>query len=46
MVPEDVRAVFPEVMAHRVFLEPIYELRRAAIMPELCRAVFEIVPAP
>lgn len=46
MVPEDIRAVFPEVMAHRVFLEPVYEMRRAAIMPELCRAVFETVPAP
>lgn len=46
MVPEDIRAVFPEVMAHRVFLEPVYELRRAAIMPDLCRAVFETVPAP
>ncbi|MGU3538796.1 AAA family ATPase [Methylobacterium sp. A54F] len=46
LVPEDIRAVFPEVMAHRVFLEPIHEMRRAAIMPALCRAVFETVPAP
>ncbi|AWN40527.1 AAA family ATPase [Methylobacterium durans] len=46
LVPEDVRAVFPEVMAHRVFLEPVYELRRSAIVPDLCRAVFETVPAP
>jgi len=46
LVPEDIRAIFPEVMAHRVFLEPIYEMRRAAIVPELCRAVFETVPAP
>lgn len=46
LVPEDVRAVFPEVMAHRVFLEPIYEIRRAEIVPALCRAVFETVPAP
>ena len=46
LVPEDLRAVFPEVMAHRVFLEPIHELRRAEIVPALCRAVFETVPAP
>ena len=46
LVPEDVRAVFPEVMAHRVFLEPVYEMRRATIVPELCRAVFDTVPAP
>ena len=46
LVPEDIRAVFPEVMAHRVFLEPIYEMRRAQIVPDLIRAVFETVPAP
>ena len=46
LVPEDLRAIFPEVMAHRVFLEPIHELRRAEIVPALCRAVFETVPAP
>ncbi|KQT14601.1 AAA family ATPase [Methylobacterium sp. Leaf399] len=46
LVPEDIRAVFPEVMAHRVFLEPVYEMRRAGIVPALCRAVFDTVPAP
>ncbi|WP_018044531.1 MoxR family ATPase [Methylobacterium sp. 88A] len=46
LVPEDIRAIFPEVMAHRVFLEPIYEMRRSTIVPELCRAVFDTVPAP
>nr|CAA69191.1 mxaR [Methylorubrum extorquens AM1] len=46
LVPEDIRAVFPEVMAHRVFLEPVYEMRRAEIVPDLIRAVFETVPAP
>lgn len=46
LVPEDIRAVFAPVMAHRVFLEPIHELDRAEIVPALCRAVFETVPAP
>lgn len=46
LVPEDIRDVFPEVMAHRVFLEPIYEMRRETIVPGLIRAVFETVPAP
>jgi MoxR-like ATPase len=46
LVPEDIRAVFPEIMAHRIFLEPVYELRRAEIVPALCRAVFDTVPAP
>lgn len=45
-MPEDIRDVFPEVMAHRVFLEPVYEMRRETIVPGLIRAVFETVPAP
>lgn len=46
LVPEDLRAVFFETVAHRIFLAPVYEARRAAIVPALCRAVFETVPVP
>ena len=46
LVPEDIRDVFQPVMAHRVFLEPVYEMRRETIVPALCRAVFETVAAP
>ncbi len=46
LVPEDIRDVFPEVMAHRVFLEPVYEMRRETIVPNLISAVFDTVPAP
>jgi MoxR-like ATPase len=46
VVPEDLRFVFTEVMAHRVFLDPIYELRRDALVTALFAAVFETVPAP
>jgi MoxR-like ATPase len=46
VVPEDLREVFFETMAHRVFLDPIYELRREAIVRDLCRQLFERVPAP
>ena len=46
LVPEDIRSVFPEVMAHRVFVNPVYEGRRAQIMPALCRTVLERVAAP
>jgi MoxR-like ATPase len=46
VVPEDLRSVFTEVMAHRVFLDPIYELRRDALVKALFAAVFETVPAP
>lgn len=46
VVPEDLRAVFFETMAHRIFLSPIYELRRDTIVRELIRQLFERVPAP
>lgn len=46
LVPEDLRAVFPEVMAHRIFLDPVYESRRDTLVPALCRAVFATVAVP
>lgn len=46
VVPEDLRDVFFEVMAHRIFLDPVYERRRTPIVQGLCRALFERVPAP
>jgi MoxR-like ATPase len=46
IVPEDLQAVFFEVMAHRVFLDPVYELRREAIIGALIPAVLASVAAP
>lgn len=46
VVPEDLRDVFAEVMAHRIFLDPIYEFRREPIVRALCRAAFDKVAAP
>ncbi len=46
VVPEDLRAVFFETMAHRIFFDPIYELRREPIVRELIRQLFARVPAP
>jgi MoxR-like ATPase len=46
LVPEDLRAVFTEVIGHRIFLSPIYEARRTSVIPVLCAAVLEKVPAP
>lgn len=46
VLPEDLRAVFKPVMAHRIFLDPIYETRRDRIVGDLCGQVFERVPAP
>jgi hypothetical protein len=45
-VPEDVRSVFFETMAHRIFFEPVYELRRERVARELIDALFETVPVP
>ena len=45
-LPEDLRAVFPEVMVHRIFVNAVYEGRAETLVRELCRQVFELVPAP
>ncbi len=44
--PEDLRAVFHEVVAHRVFFTPIYELQRGRLGREFSAAVLRAVPAP
>jgi MoxR-like ATPase len=46
VVPEDLREVFFEVMAHRIFLDPVHEMRREEIMKALVRQLFETLPAP
>ncbi|MBS7544659.1 AAA family ATPase [Ancylobacter oerskovii] len=46
VVPEDIRAVFPEVMAHRIFVDPIYEMRRERLVGDLIAGIFARVPAP
>ncbi len=46
VLPEDVRAVFHEVLGHRVFLDSVYEHRADALIPRLLRAVLEAVATP
>ncbi len=46
LTPDDVRAVFLEVVAHRIFVNPIYALRGDDPVKRLCRAVFDSTPAP
>ncbi len=46
VVPEDIHGVFRAVVAHRMFLGPVYELRRASLMPALLDAALAAVPAP
>jgi MoxR-like ATPase len=44
--PEDLQAVFVPVLAHRLCLQPVYELRRQEIVPALMAAILGGVAAP
>jgi len=46
VVPEDIRDIFYECMAHRIFLAPVYEMRREELVRALIADVFAQVPAP
>lgn len=46
VLPEDLREVFLEVMAHRIFLDPVYEMRRESLVRALCKAAFDTVAVP
>ena len=44
--PDDVRAVLPAVLGHRVFFTPVYELRRAELAEALVARIDDTVAAP
>ncbi len=46
LVPEDFHRVFVETVAHRVFLKPVYELRRAEVIKDLFAQILGHVSAP
>jgi MoxR-like ATPase len=46
LAPDDIRDVFVEVMAHRIFVDPIHALRGDEPVKRLCRAVFDAIPVP
>ncbi|QAY97367.1 AAA family ATPase [Methylovirgula ligni] len=46
VLPEDIRSLFQEIIAHRIFLDPVYELRQEGLTRDLCAAIFAAVPAP
>ncbi len=46
ILPEDVHAVLPAALGHRIFFTPIYELRRAQIAPALIRQIMNCVASP
>jgi MoxR-like ATPase len=46
LAPEDLRDPWHEVMTHRLVLDPVFELRRAELVPRLLAQVLDRVPAP
>lgn len=46
LVPDDIHAVFPSTMVHRVFFTPVYELRRAELADQLIAQLLEKIAAP
>ena len=46
VVPQDLHTVFEPVVAHRIFLTPIYEMRRADIVTQLMGKILETVASP
>lgn len=46
ITPQDVAAVFHEVVAHRVFFTPIYELQRSWLNRAYTQAILNHVPTP
>lgn len=46
LTPQDVASVFHEVVAHRVFFTPIYELQRSWLNRAYTQAILNHVPTP
>ncbi len=46
LIPEDLQALFHEVIAHRIFFTPVYELQREALTGELTSAILDRIAAP
>ena len=46
LTPQDIAAVFHEVVAHRVFFTPIYELQRSWLARAYTQAILNHVPNP
>lgn len=46
LTPEDIHAVLPSALGHRVFFTPVYELRRPEIAPELIRQIMNRIASP
>ncbi len=46
MVPEDIQEIFHETIAHRVFFNPAYEMRRSWIIQPFMTSILQSVAAP
>jgi MoxR-like ATPase len=46
LIPDDIRALVPSALGHRIFFTPVYELRRAQIADALVTQILEKVPTP
>ncbi|NMM29187.1 MAG: MoxR family ATPase [Glaciimonas sp.] len=46
VVPDDIYAVLPSALGHRIFFTPIYELRRAALADALVAQIMDRVASP
>lgn len=46
VIPEDIRDIFHETMAHRIFFNPTYELRRTVLAEQLTEKILQQVAAP
>ena len=46
VVPEDIHTVFEPTIAHRIFFNPIYEMRRSEIVGPFTSAILEAVASP
>ncbi len=46
LVPEDIHAVWHETIAHRIFFNPVYELRRADLIGALMEKILDKVVSP
>ena len=44
--PEDLHAVLPATLGHRVFFTPVYELRRSEIAPRLIDGITNAIASP
>jgi len=46
LTPDDIRAVVPAALRHRIFFTPVFELRRAELADALLDGILDAVPTP